>query len=430
MKRNELKWILVTVGFWFLNFMFGLIVLPAHAAPNLPEPNPKHRSYSFSEVTGWSAGQTPKAPEGFKVSRLADGFRNPRSIYVGPNGDIFVAEAETENRSVASKFGAKVTGSDKSQNMNSSANRVTLLRLDKNGTVATRTTFINDLKQPFGMLILGNYFYVANTDGLWRYPYKVGQTEITERGQKILGLPAGGYNNHWTRNIVANPAGTKIYVSVGSGSNVAEHGMENEIRRANILEINPDGTGERVYASGLRNPVPMDWQPGTNILWTAVNERDDLGDDLVPDYLTSVKEGGFYGWPYSYWGAHEDPRLKEKKPELVKSAIVPDVDLGAHTAALGFLFYKASAFPPEYQNGAFVSLHGSWNRSTLVGYKVVFVPFKNGKATGTPKDFLTDFISNLKEREVHGRPVGLALTKEGALLVADDASNVIWKVSR
>ena len=248
------------------------------------------------------------------------------------------------------------------------------------------------------MLILNNYFYVANMDGIWRYPYKEGDTVMTQKGEKILELPVGGYNNHWTRNIIASKDGSKVYVSVGSGSNVGENGMDDEIRRANILEINPDGSGERVYASGLRNPVGLGWAPGTDVLWTAVNERDELGDELVPDYLTSVKDGGFYGWPYSYFGQHVDPRVKEQNPELVRKAIVPDLPLGAHTASLGLAFYDGSMFPSRYHTGAFIGQHGSWNRSQFSGYKVVFVPFANGRPAGKPEDFLTGFRVDPKSK--------------------------------
>jgi glucose/arabinose dehydrogenase len=277
------------------------------------------------------------------------------------------------------------------------------------------------------MLVIGDKFYVADTDALLMYPYKEGQTKMTGQGKKILSLPAGGYNNHWTRNLLASPDNKKIYVSVGSGSNVGEHGMDNEIRRANILEINPDGTGERVFASGLRNPVGMDWQPTTKTLYTAVNERDELGDELVPDYLTSVKEGAFYGWPYAYFGPNADPRRKDERPDLVKKTVVPDVPLGSHTASLGLAFYDQSAFPAKYKNGAFIGQHGSWNRSTLSGYKVVFVPFTDGKP-GTPEDFLTGFIVG-DNKQVHGRPVGVTVLPDGAMLVADDASNRIWRVA-
>ena len=373
---------------------------------SLPAPFATESAEKRPDVAGWKEGQTPKAPAGFVVTKYADKLDNPRWSYVAPNGDVFVAESGTKK----------------------SADRITLLRdVNKDGIPEMREIFIEKLKQPLGMLVLKNYFYVASTNGIVRYPYKTGDTKITGKGQQILELPAGGYNNHWTRNLLPNTDGSKIYVSVGSGSNVAEHGMDNEKRRANILEINPDGTGERIYASGLRNPVGMDWAPGTNVLWTAVNERDKLGDELVPDYLTSVKEGGFYGWPYSYFGQHPDPRMKGEGKELVAKAIVPDVSLGAHTASLGLAFYKMKEFPEKYHQGAFIGQHGSWNRSKISGYKVVFVPFKNGKPSGKPEDFLTGFIES--EDKVYGRPVGIAVLDDGSLLVNDDAGNMIWRVS-
>jgi glucose/arabinose dehydrogenase len=395
---------------------------------SLPAPFATEATAKISKVIGWPAGKTPTAPAGFTVTKFAGDLRNPRWIYVAPNGDILISEANSAPR-LKDKVKAKLNGKAKSQDMGESADRITFFRdADKDGKPEVRGIFLEDLNQPLGMLVLKNYFYVANTDGLWRYPYQEGQTKITGKGEKILELPAGGYNNHWTRNIIANADGSKLYISVGSGSNVGENGMEHEVRRANILEVNPDGTGERIFASGLRNPVGMDLAPGSNTLWTAVNERDNLGDDLVPDYITSVKEGAFYGWPYSYYGQHEDPRLKGQRPDLVKKALVPDVQTGAHTASLGLAFYDQKAFPAKYQNGAFVGQHGSWNRSELVGYKVLFVPFKNGRPSGKPEDFLTGFISDLGKGEVYGRPVGLAVLPDGRLMVADDASNTIWQV--
>ncbi len=311
-----------------------------------------------------------------------------------------------------------------------SANRITLLRdADGNGTPEIRSVFLKGLSQPFGMLLLKDVLYVGNTDGLMRYTYREGQTEIGDAGQKILDLPAGGYNNHWTRNVVARPDGTKLYVSVGSATNVDEEGIDaKDSRRAAILEANPDGTGMRVYANGLRNPNGMDWEPMTNQLWTVVNERDLLGDDLVPDYLTGVRENGFYGWPYSYFGQNEDPRQKGKRPDLVATAIVPDYPLGAHTASLGLVFYRGTAFPEPYHGGAFIGQHGSWNRSTLVGYRVAFVPFAAGRPAGPIQDFVTGFVANEQTAEVYGRPVGLALLKDGSLLIADDAGGKIWLV--
>lgn len=395
---------------------------------SLPIPYATKSVKNYSRVMGWPENTTPQAPTGFTVTKFAEGLKNPRWIYVTPNGDILVAEANTESKGLK-KVADKVSGKAQSQNIDESANRITLLR-DKNndGKPEVSQVLLFGLNQPFGMLVLGNSLYVANTDGLMQYPYQPGQTQIKAEGKKILELPAGGYNNHWTRNIIANGDKTKIFISVGSGSNVAEHGMENEIRRANILEINPDGTGERIFASGLRNPVGMGLEPETFQLWTVVNERDELGDDLVPDFLTEVKADGFYGWPYAYYGANEDPRLKGQKPDLVKQTIKPDVSLGAHTASLGLAFYTQKNFPSKYHGGAFIGQHGSWNRATLSGYKVVFVPFKNGKPSGPPEDFLTGFIANLAKSEVYGRPVGVAVLPDGALLVADDASGIVWKI--
>ena len=375
----------------------------------LPQPFATPAVKNNSKVIGWPQGKTPIAPSGFTVKKFADSLRNPRWIYLAPNGDIFVAESKTGNNS---------------------ANRITLFRdNDHDGIPEYRGIFLTGLYSPLGMLILGDKFYVGNTDGLYVFPYQTGQTSITSEGKKILDLPAGGYNNHWTRNVISNDDGSKLYVSVGSGSNVGEHGMENEIRRANILEINPDGTGERVYASGLRNPVGMAWAPGTKTLWTAVNERDNLGDDLVPDYMTAVQPGAFYGWPYAYFGANEDPRRKGERPDLVEKTIIPDVSLGAHTASLGIAFYDKNNFPSRYHNGAFVGQHGSWNRSVLSGYKVIFVPFKNGKPSGPPEDFLTGFIADNQKSQVYGRPVDVVFLADGSMLVTDDSANTIWRIS-
>ncbi|RKG69994.1 sorbosone dehydrogenase family protein [Corallococcus sp. CA054B] len=399
-------------------------------APALPAPDPSFKVKRYSTVVGWPEGKRPTAPEGFEVTRYADGLRNPRWTYVLPNGDVLVAEASSEFKSEEDKEESIESGKVRSQNLGHSANRITLLRdADRDGTPEVREVFLEGVKQPLGMLLLGDRFYVAGTDAVWRYPYTAGETSLKTPGEKILELPAGGYNNHWTRNLLANADGSKLYVSVGSASNVAEHGLKEEERRANILEFNPDGTGERIYASGLRNPVGMGWAPGTRTLWTAVNERDDLGEDLVPDYLTHVEDGGFYGWPYAYFGANEDPRMAGQRPDLVAKTLVPDVPLGSHTASLGLAFYEAQAFPRKYQGGAFIGQHGSWNRAELSGYKVVFVPFKDGKPSGPPEDFLTGFIADAAQARVHGRPVGVTVLPDGALLVADDASNTLWKVT-
>ncbi|WP_426061103.1 PQQ-dependent sugar dehydrogenase [Hymenobacter sp. B1770] len=397
----------------------------------LPAPYATKSVSKRVNIEAWPAGKTPTAPAGFTVAQYADKLQSPRWMYVAPNGDVLVAESSTVPNGKPTRAVIAALKLDKSRSLRAeSANRITLFRDTNNdGTPDLRATFLANLNQPFGMLVLGNYFYVANTDGVLRFPYQPGATKITGQGQKILDLPAGGYNNHWTRNLLANADGSKIYVSVGSGSNVQENGAEHEVRRANILEINPDGSGEKIFASGLRNPVGMDWAPGTNTLWTAVNERDELGDELVPDYLTSVKQGGFYGWPYAYFGPNEDPRRKGEQPELVKKTLVPEVPLGAHTASLGLAFYDKEAFPAKYHSGAFIGQHGSWNRSSFSGYKVVFVPFQNGQPSGPPEDFLTGFLVGGDSKDAYGRPVGVTTMPDGSLLVTDDAADRIWRVS-
>lgn len=351
---------------------------------NLPAPHATKSVKNFSNVIGWGREGMPVAPPGFTVSRFAEGFDNPRWLYELPGGDILVAESNTYHPWYE-RIGGWIIGAAKSNNLRHSADRITLLRdADHDGNPELRTTFLDKLNQPFGMLVWKDWFYVANTDGLWRYPYTKGQTTITGSGYKIADLPAGKHNRHWTRNILLGPDGTKIYIAVGSGSNVAEKGIENEFMRAAILEINPDGSGLRVYAGGLRNPVGMAWSPdNTNTLWTVVNERDLLGDDLVPDYLTHVKENGFYGWPYRYHGTHIDDRVTAPAPTQAEKSLVPDVDLAAHSASLGLAFYTGKAFPEKYHHGAFIAQHGSWNRSTLSGYRVIFIPFRNGP-TGRP----------------------------------------------
>lgn len=376
----------------------------------LPAPYATESHSNEGKSIGWPEGKTPTAPKGFKVTKFAGGLEHPRWIYAPPSGDIFVAESDDAKKS---------------------ADRITIFRdSDGDGQPDMSHSFIeNGLNQPFGMLILNGYFYVANVDALIRYPYEMGQDKITTGPEKILDLPAGGYNHHWTRNIVVSPDSSKIYVSVGSSSNVGEHGMDKEKRRANILVIDPDGKSEEIYASGLRNPVGMDWNPANDELWAAVNERDELGDNLVPDYVTSVQKGAFYGWPYAYFGPNKDPKMADKAPGKVKQTIVPDVAVGAHTASLGFTFYDKEAFPRKYQNGAFVGQHGSWNRAELNGYRVLFIPFKNGKPSGGPEDFLTGFIADQDSHKVYGRPVCVTVDNEGALLVADDGGNTIWKVS-
>ena len=403
-------------------------VLSAQPNPTLPKPGKP--AMKFANVTNWPAGVMPKAPTGFTVSLYASDLDSPRWLYVLRNGDVLIAEATTEElkgvppEMLAGLKGAKMTGK--------SANRITLLRdANKDGKPEVREIFLQRLKQPFGMALVKDSLYVANTDSVMKFPYKSGATKIAGAGAKVLDLPAGGYNNHWTRNILANAAGSKLYVTVGSQTNVDEEGLDaKEPRRAAILEINPDGSGMRIFASGLRNPNGLGWAPGTQTLFTAVNERDMLGDDLVPDYLTSVRDGAFYGWPYSYFGQNEDPRQKGKRPDLVTKAVAPDFALGAHTASLGLAFYEGNLFPASYRGGAFVGQHGSWNRSKFSGYKVVFVPFRSGRPSGAAQDFLTGFIKNEEAGEVYGRPVGVAALPDGSLLVADDAAGKIWRVAK
>ncbi|MGH7828374.1 MAG: PQQ-dependent sugar dehydrogenase [Candidatus Binatia bacterium] len=391
----------------------GIVEVGPSENLRLPPPYATPSARNRSKGTGWPPGRTPTPPSGFTVSLFADNLDNPRWTYALPNGDVVAVESirESPNRPA-----------------DRSANRITLFRdTDKDGNPEFRETFLTGLNLPFGMLLVGDWFYVGNTNGLVRYRYRAGQTRIEAKGDKILDLPAGG---HFTRNVIADSTGRKLYVAVGSTGNVDEDKRDaKDPRRAAVLQVNPDGSGMRVFASGLRNPVGMDWEPKTNTLWTVVNERDGLGDGLVPDYLTSVKEGAFYGWPYAYFGQNEDPRKKGERPDLVAKAIKPDYALGSHVAALGLAFYRGNSFPSRYHGGAFIGMHGSWNRSNLVGYKVAFVRFENGKPTGPIEDFLTGFIANEKTSEVYGRPVGVTVLDDGSLLVADDWGKKIWRVS-
>lgn len=400
--------------------------------PEIPAPEKSLiPTLNFSKAVGWPVGARPAAPPGFVVTKYAGGLDHPRWLYQLPNGDVLVAEATTEPpppKSLSDRIAVWLQrGSDANGR---SANRVTLLRDTRGaGLPDVRTTFLSGLRQPFGMLLLGNAFYVGDTDALLRFPYASGATSITGTGAKIATLPRGGYNNHWTRNVIANAAGTKLYVTVGSGSNVGEHGPANEFHRANILEMNPDGSGLRVFASGLRNPNGLGFEPVTHALWAVVNERDMLGNDLAPDYLTHVQDGGFYGWPWSYWGRHVDVRVKPERPDMVAKALTPDYSLGSHVAPLGLAFYTADAFPAAYRGGAFIGEHGSWNRKPFAGYKVVFVPFRNGEPSGEPQDFLTRFMPADQPGTAYGRPVGVIVLKDGSLLVADDVGNCIWRVA-
>jgi glucose/arabinose dehydrogenase len=402
------------------------------ADPELPVPEksliPK---VNVAEAKPWAADQAPTPARGLVVSRFACELEHPRWLYVLPNGDVLVAETNAPERPEDSK-GIRAYFQEKAMKKAGaaapSANRITLLRdANSDGKPELRTNFIEGLNSPFGMALVGTNFYVANTDAIVRFNYEPGATEIKQRGMKFVDLPGGPLNHHWTKNLIASPQGDKLYATVGSNSNVAENGIPAEEKRAAILEIDR-ATGEtRVFASGLRNPNGMDWQPQSGVLWTVVNERDEIGPNLVPDYLTSVRDGGFYGWPYSYWGKNVDERVKEQRPDLVAKAIVPDYGLGSHTAALGLVFYTADLLPDKYRNGAFIGLHGSWNREPRSGYKVIFVSFANGRPIGMPEEVLGGFIG--PKGEAHGRPVGVAVGRDGALLVADDVGNCIWRVT-
>ena len=402
------------------------------AHPTLPPPH--HTlvpTIKIAPAKGWPAGTTPKAAQGLSVAAYASSLDHPRWLYVLPNGDVLVAETNAPPKpedgkgfkgwvmkKVMTRAGARVP----------SANRITLLRdADGDGIAETKTVFLQGLHSPFGMVLVGNDLYVANSDAVMRFPYKSGETQITDPGKKIADLPAGPINHHWTKNIIASQDGKRLYVTVGSNSNVAEHGMDKEENRAAILEIDPLTGNSRVFATGLRNPNGMSWQPESGALWTAVNERDELGSDLVPDYMTSVKEGAFYGWPYSYYGQHVDERVKPPRPDLVAKALPPDYALGPHTASLGLVFYDGTLLPQHYANGAFVGQHGSWNRNPPSGYKVIFVPFVDGQPAGPAEDVLTGFLN--ADGDAYGRPVGVAVDGAGGLLVADDVGNVVWRVT-
>jgi len=384
----------------------------------------------IAPAKGWPEGVTPTPAAGLTVKALAKGLDHPRWLFVLPNGDVLVAETNAPER--PERKGAKTVVMNMVMKRAGagvpSANRITLLRdADGDGIAETRSEFLKGLNAPFGMTLIGDDLYVANTDAVVRFRYTEGATQISEAGTKVADLPAGPLNHHWTKGLTANRDGSKLYASVGSNSNVAENGIEKEERRAAILEIDVKTGASRVFASGLRNPVGIAFHPQTNALWTVVNERDEIGSDLVPDYLTSVQEGGFYGWPYSYFGKHVDTRVQPERRDLVEKAIVPDYALGTHVAPLGFAFASGDALPETYRDGGFVGLHGSWNRKPLSGYKVVFVPFRDGKPNGKPVDVLTGFLN--QDGEAHGRPVGVAMDTRGGLLVADDVGNVIWRVT-
>jgi glucose/arabinose dehydrogenase len=399
--------------------------------PELPPPNQTLLpTVHIAPARGWPAGATPVPAAGLAVNAYAAGLDHPRWLYALPNGDVLVAESNAPPRPdnaagikgwvmglVMKKAGAGVP----------SANRITLLRdRDGDGIAETRTVFLAGLNSPFGMALVGDSLYVANTDAIVRFPYRAGETEITAPGTKVADLPAGTINHHWTKNIIASRDGRYLYATVGSNSNVGENGMAAEAGRAAIVEVDLASGRSRLFASGLRNPNGLDWQPQSGALWTAVNERDELGSDLVPDYMTSVKDGAFYGWPYSYYGPHVDQRVQPPRPDLVATAVAPDYALGTHTASLGLVFYRGALLPKRYADGVFIGQHGSWNRNPRSGYKVIFIAFVDGKPAGVPQDVLTGFLD--AEGNAFGRPVGVAVDRAGALLVADDVGNVIWRV--
>lgn len=399
--------------------------------PALPEPRPTPMTVDIAPARGWAEGEKPVPAAGLTVASYAEDLDHPRWMYVLPNGDVLVAETNAPERPAANtgiKGFFKKLVQQRAGAAPPSANRITLLRdANGDGTVELRNVLLSNLNSPFGMALVGNDLYVANTDAVMRFSYRSGATRISEPGTKVADLPAGPINHHWTKNLLASRDGRRLYVTVGSNSNVAERGMQNEEQRAAILELDiPNGT-TRVFASGLRNPNGLDWQPESGELWAAVNERDEIGNDLVPDYITSVQEGGFYGWPYSYFGQHVDERVEPQRPDLVAKAIKPDYATGAHTATLGLVFNRGELFPARYRNGAFVGQHGSWNRKPLSGYKVIFIPFEDGRPSGKHKPVLTGFVD--EDERARGRPVGVAIDQRGALLVADDVGNRIWRVT-
>ncbi|BAU38622.1 L-sorbosone dehydrogenase [Acetobacter pasteurianus NBRC 101655] len=400
-------------------------------SPDLPKPN--HTLFptvNIATPVGWSGTQAPSPTQGLAVTAYAKNLNHPRWLYKLPNGDILVAESnspKTDVKTVKSRIAGFVMG--KAGAGAASPNRIILLRdTSGNGTVDTRTVFLDHLYSPFGMALIGNDLYVANANEIVRFSYHDGDTQIKTPGTKVVDLPAG-YNHHWTKNLLASPDGSFLYVTIGSNSNVADNGMEVEEGRARIDKLDLSTGKLTPYATGLRNPNGLAFEPDSGALWVAVNERDEIGSDLVPDYITAVKEGAFYGWPYSYYGQHVDSRVSPQRPDLVAQAVVPDYAVGAHTASIGIAFsHDATQLPDAWRHGLFVAQHGSWNRRPKSGYKVIYVPFADGQPAGMPIDVLTGFLTS-DEAHVHGRPVGLALDRSGALLVADDVGNVVWRVT-
>jgi glucose/arabinose dehydrogenase len=385
---------------------------------------------NVAPAKGWGEGGKPEAPNGMNVTEFARGLQHPRNLLKLPNGDILVVEADAPKKHDSGfslkrwimSFFMKEAGSG-----TGSANRITLLRdADGDGKAEVQSVFAEGLNSPFGITLIGNDLYVANTDGIVRFRINPGDKAVSGKSEKFVDLPAGPINHHWTKTIVANKDGSKIYASVGSNSNVGENGMDAEKDRALVYEIDVKTGQKRIYASGLRNAVGLAFEPQTQVLWAAVNERDELGDQLVPDYMTGLKDGAFYGWPYTYFGDHLDSRIKHEEPKLVATAIKPDYALGAHTASLGLTFDGGASTLP-FKNGAFIGQHGSWNRTAPAGYKVVFVQFRDGKPDGMPKDVLTGFLNS--KGEAYGRPVGVTFDKSGALLVAEDVGGRVWRVT-
>jgi glucose/arabinose dehydrogenase len=410
--------------------------LPPYAGfgphPVLPEPDRSLiPTVNIAAAKGWSEGATPAAAPGTTVHALAQGLKHPRWLYVLPNGDVLVAETDAppkpdDEKGIKGWVTKKVM--QRAGSGGASANRITLLRdADDHGVAVIRTIFLEGLNSPFGMTLVGDQLYVADTDAVLRFDYLEGETHLSGKGTKVIDLPAGTINHHWTKNLIATADGTHLYVTVGSNSNEGENGVDAEADRAAVWEVNLSDGSHRIYASGLRNPNGLAWEPRTGVLWTTVNERDELGSDLVPDYMTALKDGAFYGWPYSYYGQHVDTRMNPQRPDLVARAIAPDYALGSHTASLGLAYLDSSPLLPMYHDGMFIGQHGSWNRRPRSGYKVIFVPFANGKPTGLPVDVLTGFLS--PNGDAYGRPVGVALDKGGALLVADDVGNAVWRVA-
>lgn len=400
-------------------------------APDIVAPQEKWLpTVNIAVAKGWGESGAPASAPGTVVTAIARGLAHPRWLYVLPNGDVLVAESEAparpdDSKGVMGKVGEylmKRAGSG----ANPSANRIILLRESHDGQFE-RHVFLQGLNSPIGMALIGGDFFVADTDALLRFPYKSGDTEIRAQPLQVAELPAGTINHHWTKSLIASPDGRKLYVGVGSNSNAAENGLAAESERASVWEIDADTGAHRVYASGLRNPVGLAWEPQFRVLWAAVNERDELGDHLPPDYMTGLRDGAFYGWPFSYYGQHIDARVKPQNPELVARAIPPDYALGAHTASLGLCWSGGSTLPDPFREGMFVGQHGSWNRKMHSGYKVVFIPFAAGKPSGAPIDVLTGFLN--QKDEALGRPVGVAIDRRGALLVADDVGNAVWRVS-